>query len=91
MQYLGAIISLVFIIVAGRLLLKKYNPHAVLLFAGLIMFIVAQILKYNLPELKDPTGFSGFDLFRYIKESFSKTNAGVGLMIMAIGGMMLRN
>jgi DcuC family C4-dicarboxylate transporter len=41
-----------------------------------------------MPALKDPTGFSGFDLFRYIKESFSKTNAGVGLMIMAIGGFV---
>jgi len=88
MSYLGAIISLLFIIVAGRLLLKKYNPHAVLLVFGLLMLIIAQVLNYNLPTLKDPTGFSGFDLFRYIKESFSKTNAGVGLMIMAIGGFV---
>lgn len=88
MSYLGAIISLLFIIVAGRLLLKKYNPHAVLLVSGLLMLIIAQVLNYNLPTLKDPTGFSGFDLFRYIKESFSKTNAGVGLMIMAIGGFV---
>lgn len=88
MSYLGAIISLLFIVVAGRLLLKKYNPHAVLLVSGLLMLIVAQLLNYNLPALKDPTGFSGFDLFKYIKESFSKTNAGVGLMIMAIGGFV---
>ncbi len=88
MSYLGSIISLVFIVTAGRLLLKKYNPHAVLLIAGLLMLIIAQLLNYNLPTLKDPTGFSGFDLFRYIKESFSKTNAGVGLMIMAIGGFV---
>ena len=88
MSYLGAIISLLFIIVAGRLLLKKYNPHAILLVSGLLMLIIAQVLNYNLPTLKDPTGFSGFDLFRYIKESFSKTNAGVGLMIMAIGGFV---
>jgi DcuC family C4-dicarboxylate transporter len=88
MSHLGAIISLFFIVIAGRLLLKKYNPHAVLLVSGLLMLIVAQLLNYNLPPLKDPTGFSGFDLFRYIKESFSKTNAGVGLMIMAIGGFV---
>lgn len=88
MNYLGAIISLLVIIVTGRLLLKKYNPHAVLLVSGLLMLIIAQVLNYNLPTLKDPTGFSGFDLFRYIKESFSKTNAGVGLMIMAIGGFV---
>ncbi len=88
MEYLGAILSLFFIAFTGSLLLKKYNPHAVLLVSGLLMLIIAQFLNYNLPTLKEPTGFSGFDLFRYIKESFSKTNAGVGLMIMAIGGFV---
>ncbi len=88
MEYLGAILSLFFIVFTGSLLLKKYNPHAVLLVSGLLMLIIAQFLNYNLPTLKAPTGFSGFDLFRYIKESFSKTNAGVGLMIMAIGGFV---
>jgi DcuC family C4-dicarboxylate transporter len=87
-SYLGIIISLVFVVIVARLLLKKYNPHAVLLIAGLLMLIIAQILNYNLPALKNETGFAGFDLFRYIKESFSKTNAGVGLMIMAIGGFV---
>lgn len=52
------------------------------------MLLAAQLLSLQLPVLKNPTGFSGFDLFRYIKESFSKTNAGVGLMIMAIGGFV---
>jgi DcuC family C4-dicarboxylate transporter len=75
-------------VIVARLLLKKYNPHAVLLIAGLLMLIVAQILNYNLPQLKSATGFAGFDLFRYIKESFAKTNAGVGLMIMSIGGFV---
>ena len=88
MEYLGAILSLFFIAFAGSLLLKKYNPHAVLLVSGLLMLIIAQLLNYNLPTLKEPTGFLGFDLFRYIKESFSKTNAGVGLMIMSIGGFV---
>jgi DcuC family C4-dicarboxylate transporter len=88
MEYLGAILSLFFIVFNGSLLLKKYNPHAVLLVSGLLMLIIAEFLNYNLPTLKAPTGFSGFDLFRYIKESFSKTNAGVGLMIMAIGGFV---
>lgn len=88
MAFLGPILSLIFVVITARLLLKKYSPHAVLLISGLIMLIVAQVLDFNLPALKDPTGFSGFDLFRYIKESFSTTNAGVGLMIMAIGGFV---
>ncbi len=88
MSYFGPILSLVFVVITARLLLKKYNPHAVLLISGLLMLIIAQVLNYNLPPLKESTGFQGFDLFRYIKESFSKTNAGVGLMIMAIGGFV---
>lgn len=88
MNYLGVIISLFFVVIVAKLLLKKFNPHAVLLISGLLMLIIAQVLKYQLPQLKDPTGFAGFDLFRYIKESFSKTNAGVGLMIMSIGGFV---
>lgn len=88
MSYLGPIISLFFVIITARFLLKKHNPHAILLIAGLLMLLIAQILNFNLPTLKNETGFSGFDLFRYIKESFSKTNAGVGLMIMSIGGFV---
>ncbi|OZV70573.1 C4-dicarboxylate transporter DcuC [Winogradskyella aurantia] len=88
MSYFGPILSLVFVVITATLLLRKYNPHAVLLVSGLIMLVISQVLNFNMPELKDATGFSGFDLFRYIKESFSKTNAGVGLMIMAIGGFV---
>lgn len=88
MTYLGPIISLVIVVIVARLLLKKYYPHAVLLIAGLFMLILGELLNLDLPELKKPTGFVGFDLFAYIKESFGKTNAGVGLMIMAIGGFV---
>jgi DcuC family C4-dicarboxylate transporter len=88
MEYLGVIIALVFIVIVARLLLKKHNPHAVLLVSGLVMLCISYFLNYKLPILKEETGFIGFDFFRYIKESFSKTNAGVGLMIMAIGGFV---
>lgn len=88
MNNLGPILSLVFIVITAWLLLKKYHPHAVLLMSGLIMLLVAIFIDHKMPALKNPTGFSGFDLFRYIKESFAKTNAGVGLMIMAIGGFV---
>jgi DcuC family C4-dicarboxylate transporter len=88
MAILGPVLSLVFIIIVARLLLKKYHPHAVLLIAGLTMLLISLFLKNDLPPLKNPTGFSGFDLFAFIKESFSSTNAGVGLMIMAIGGFV---
>jgi DcuC family C4-dicarboxylate transporter len=88
MSSVGPIISILFIIVVGRLLLRKYHPHAVLLIGGLLMLVVAWALQYQLPPITKSTGAVGLDLFRYIKESFSETNAGVGLMIMAIGGFV---
>ncbi|MFT5925323.1 MAG: DcuC family C4-dicarboxylate transporter, partial [Rubritalea sp.] len=88
MSNLGPIISLVCIAITAVLLLKKFYPHAVLLVSGLSMLVIAFLLHLDMPLLLKPTGFSGFDLFRYVKESFAKTNAGVGLMIMSIGGFV---
>ncbi len=88
MTYIGLILSLIFIVIVSRLLLKKYHPQAVLLLAGLLMIIVAGLLNMTLPELNKPTGFAGFDLFALLKESFAGTNATVGLMIMVIGGFV---
>jgi DcuC family C4-dicarboxylate transporter len=84
----GPIISLLLIILVGWLLVKKYNPQAVLLLAGLLLLAIAHWIGGTLPVLNKPTGSTFFDLFAGIKESFSKTNAGVGLMIMAIGGFV---
>ncbi len=88
MTIAGPIISVIAIVIVARLLLKKYYPHAVLLVAGLLMLILSALLNLQLPELQNETGWSGFDLFRLLKESFGKTNAGVGLMIMSIGGFV---
>jgi len=85
---IGPILSVLFIVITARLLLKKYNPHAVLLFSGLLMLATALLIQNEMPKLAKETGFSGFDLFKYVKESFAETNAGVGLMIMAIGGFV---
>lgn len=87
MEYLGPIISLLFIALVARLLLKKYYPHAILLLAGMLMFLVAYLLPGRNP-FPDSNGFIGFDLFIAIKDSFVKTIADVGLMIMAIGGFV---
>lgn len=88
MSIIGPLISLLFIVIVARLLIKNYYPHAVLLIAGLLMLAIGGILDMQLPELKQSTGALGLDMFKYIKESFMKTNAGVGLMIMAIGGFV---
>lgn len=88
MNFIGPIIALFCIVIVARLLFKKYYPHAVLLAAGLAMLLVAYLLQLQMPELQKSTGFFGFDLFKYIKESFMDTNKGVGLLIMAIGGFV---
>jgi len=88
MNFTGPILATLVIVIVARLLLKKYYPHAVLLIAGLFMLVVGWILGFPLPELRQSTGATSLDMFRYIKESFSGTNAGVGLMIMAIGGFV---
>ncbi|MDP4826371.1 MAG: C4-dicarboxylate ABC transporter, partial [Flavobacteriales bacterium] len=88
MTFLGPLLSLIFIVVVAKLLLNKVYPHAVLLVSGLLMMGLALALSFEMPILKSPTGLGAFDLFALIKESFSSINAGVGLMIMAIGGFV---
>lgn len=88
MSFVGPVLSLVFISATAYFLLKKIYPHAVLLTSGLLMLVLAYSLGLDMPALLKPTGSSVFDFFSYVKESFADTNAGVGLMIMAIGGFV---
>lgn len=86
MIYIGALISIQFIALTAYWLFKKYHAQAVLLFSGLAMLTLALILGFDIPELKNATGLKEFDLFKVIQEIFSEKGAGVGLMIMTIGG-----
>jgi DcuC family C4-dicarboxylate transporter len=86
MLLVGTIIALHFIVLVAYLLYKKYNPQAVLLFSGLFMMAFALFLGLNISGIEQPTGLKLFDLFEQIKESLSEKGAGVGLMIMTIGG-----
>ncbi len=87
MNIMGPIISIIIIFFVARMLIKKYQPQAVLLIAGLLMLTISLFIGESVP-LKNSTGAIGFDLFQLIKESFQKTNAGVGLLIMSIGGFV---
>ena len=88
MIYIGLFIAIIFIALVVRLLLKDFFPQAVLLVAGIGMLLVAGFLKKGIPSAEVSSGVIVLDIFEYIKESFSKTNAGVGLMIMTIGGFV---
>ena len=86
MLLVGTLISIQVIAVVAFLLYRKYNPQAVLLLSGLIMMVIAIIAGLGLPNVKDPSGLVFFDIFKQIKNSLSNKGAGVGLMIMTIGG-----
>lgn len=84
MDYL---VSILVIVLVARLILKKYLPHGVLLMGGLILIFAAVLLKgETILSAKATTGFVIFDAFEYIKNTFSKNVAGLGLIIMSVAG-----
>jgi DcuC family C4-dicarboxylate transporter len=88
MNYIGLLGSVLFIAATAWLLVRKYNPQAVLLFMGLIMIAVAGLFSFKVPPVGEPSGSFIFDLFKRVQESMSDKSAGIGLMIMAIGGFV---
>lgn len=86
LPYLGLILSILVILVVVRLLLKEVFPQAILLIAGLIMIYFSELV--NLKGVAEAKPFNFFEIFQIIENTFSKTNAEVGLMIMAIGGFV---
>ena len=88
MLYIGLICSIIVIAIVAKLLLKDFYPQAVLLISGLLMLGLAHFIGNKAPVYDTNSGIPIFDIFEFIKDSFSKTNANVGLMIMTIGGFV---
>jgi DcuC family C4-dicarboxylate transporter len=88
MTVIGIVIPLQFIALAAYLLFKRYHPQAVLLLCGLAMMGVAIAIGFEIPDLRESTGLSFFDLFRRLEESMVGRVSGAGLMIMSIGGFV---
>ena len=86
--YFGLFLSLIVIAIVVRLLLKDVFPQAILLIAGLGMILLSGFLEGPKHEAISTSAYPLFDIFEFIKKSFSEINAGVGLMIMAIGGFV---
>lgn len=84
---LGVIISILITVWVGYLITKKYKPQPVLFMAGMILMGCAVALGVGaiLPE-KERTGLVLFDMFEFIRKTFSSRAAGLGLNIMAVGG-----
>lgn len=86
MLIVASCISLIFIVIAGFYLYKKFNPQGILITAGILMLGIGLILGVHEFDLSKPTGNALFDLFKVIEETFITNLSRAGLMIMTIGG-----
>ena len=88
MQTLMPWIAVAVTIVAGWALIKRYQTHMALLFAGLVLLLCAAGLTDAsfLPKGVKPSGFFLFDIFNTLKSIATKQSAGIGFLIMTAGG-----
>ena len=83
---MGVIISLLVTLWVGYLIYKKYKPQAVLFFGGLILMWIASVFGYGqVVAPKASTGSLFVNAFEFIRATFSKNAAGLGLNIMCVG------
>lgn len=87
MEILGLIIALVVTGLVAKLILKNYKPQPILMLGGMILMVMAITLGTGqiLPESAS-TGFVWFDIFEFIKNTFSSRAGGLGLIIIAVAG-----
>ena len=83
------ILGLAITAIAARLIIRNYHPQTVLLVAGLslltltLIFFPEQSILY---QKSKSLGWTGFDLFAFVKNSLTTQIAGIGLIIMASAG-----
>ena len=89
MQTLMPWIAVAVTIVAGWALIKRYQTHMVLLFAGLVLLLCAAGLTDAsfLPKGVKPSGFFLFDIFNTLKSIATKQSAGIGFLIMTAAAL----
>jgi DcuC family C4-dicarboxylate transporter len=83
----GVIIALIVSSFVGYFIFNKYKPQPVLIAGAFVLMSCAIILDTGkILDVKQSTGFVWFDLFEFIKNTLSSRTAGLGLLIMAVGG-----
>lgn len=81
------LIAVIVTVLAGWALIKRYQTHMVLLFAGLAILICVALAGTGfLPKGVKPSGFWLFDIFATLKSIATKQSAGIGFLIMTAGG-----
>lgn len=81
-------IAVIVTVIAGWALLKRYQTHLVLLFAGLVILIAVALMgdANFLPKGVKSSGFWLFDIFATLKSIATKQSSGIGFLIMTAGG-----
>jgi DcuC family C4-dicarboxylate transporter len=84
---MALLFTLIVTIIVGYLVFKNYKAQTVLLLGGIVLMAGAIVLGTGqiLPA-KSSTGLPWFDIYEFIKNTFSSTTASLGLMIMAVAG-----
>lgn len=84
---MGLIIATIVTFITGYLIIKKYKAQSVLMIAGLLLMLCS-IFIVDKPILtgKAATGFTGFDLFKYITTIFQSRTTNLGMIIMSVAG-----
>ncbi|MDO5532468.1 C4-dicarboxylate transporter DcuC [Sutterella sp.] len=82
------IIAVIVTVIAGWALLKRYQTHMTLLFAGLVILVCVALLgdANFLPKGAKTSGFWLFDIFVTLKTIATKQSSGIGFLIMTAGG-----
>lgn len=82
------LVAAIVTVIAGWMLIKRYQTQMVLLVAGLVIIYVSIFCGVDsfLPKGTKPTGFIGFDPFALMEAISKKQLTSVGLIIMVSGG-----
>ena len=83
---LSLVVALLTTIVVAWLIIKRMKPQAVLFAGGIFLLAVAILMGYPVLDAKKSTGLSWFDIFKFIEDVLSNRAAGIGIMIMTVGG-----
>ncbi|WP_269748116.1 C4-dicarboxylate transporter DcuC [Enterovibrio coralii] len=79
--------SLIVILAVGYLIVKRYNPQTTLFLGGMLLMVASVFFGTGLPLAESASsGSVALDIFTFVKQTMSKTVAGLGLIIMAVGG-----
>lgn len=84
---LNLIIASIVTVFVAYCVVKRYKAQAILLLGGIIL-MACSVPLVGKPILagKASTGYIWFDIFKYITTLFESRTAGLGMIIMAVGG-----